>query len=59
MTTSAANASTINALSTDQAPKAIGECGPRLLTRAELDHVAAAGSKPGQSGGGGLPPPIA
>jgi hypothetical protein len=32
---------------------AIGMPSPTLLTEADLDHVAAAGSKPGASGGSG------
>ena len=34
-----------------EASGVIGECGPTPLTDADLDRVAAAGSKPSTSGG--------
>lgn len=48
--TNNASASTINALPERRVPAA-GERGPTPLTDADLDRVAAAGAKPGQSGG--------
>jgi hypothetical protein len=37
-----------------RAPTAVEERGPAVLTEAELEHVAAAGSKPGVSSGSGV-----
>jgi hypothetical protein len=47
MTTSIRNSSTKDALPSAYAPTAVDEHDLGLLTDAELDQVAAAGSKPG------------
>jgi hypothetical protein len=54
MTTRTINASIISQ-AISRTPTVVGECGPTQLAETELDHVAAAGSKPGTSGGSCCP----
>jgi hypothetical protein len=46
-------ANTINTDEPLEVPATANGDGPTLLAKAELDHIAAAGSKPGISGGSG------
>ena len=50
MTDHTTDATTLNEAPIVRVPAGGDECGPMPLTEAELDHVAAAGSKPGTSG---------